>query len=522
VYRGTASFPCLPPRLTATPQNQHRHGCNRRGCAGNICRAFRLFFSCSCYCGVSEQPRLKKIFIVIHYRKHKAWPSQWFISKLNMLITMYVVGILLGQTGMSKLSPVKSALDLLSQASVALSLPLLLFGADLLALRKTGWKVGAAMVLGSVSMFISSSVAHLALGSGLGDDSPLVGGIITAICSGGTQNGASVAAALDIDTSLYIATHTSEVIIGAIYVLLMMTVTKPLLDKFMPAYIPIAQQDCQRAAAAKKTSAQEAGAHSIELTDYQPVSAEAGPPNKLPEQESPSAAGVAVPDPLGPERSPSLDSQAPQASEGNSDALLQDPAMRLRAGIELFVELWDRKFLKSSLTAAGLALLIVGVSAGVPMLFPSDAQRDFGTLVTILMITTASIACSFSPRVRAIPHTYTLGQYVILVFALSVGMLASIEELVHTSPLVFAFVLIAMVLGIVLHVASCWALGIDGDTLMVASISNICSPPFVPLAINATKNNELLVPGISVGLLGYAYGTYLGIGLAVLWQNVSI
>ncbi len=434
-----------------------------------------------------------------------------------MLICMYVVGILLGQTGMSQLGPVKTALDLLSQASVALSLPLLLFGADLLALRKTGWKVGAAMLLGSLSMFVSSSVAHLALGSGLGDDSPLIGGIITAICSGGTQNGASVAAAMDIDTSLYIATHTSEVVVGAVYVLLMMTVAKPLLDKFMPAYVPI----CQAGDATMQEEACDAQEGQVEMSEYRPVAHEG--PAKLSEQESPSVDVVPLPTPLGATASCAEQGEHnPENPSAKNGPLLQDPAQRLRAGIELFVELWDRRFLCSSLQASGLALLIVGIAAGLPMLFPSDARRDFGTLVTILLITTASIGCSFSSRIRAIPHTYTMGQYVILVFALSVGMLASIEELVNTSPLVFAFVLIAMVLGIALHVASCWALGIDGDTLMVASISNICSPPFVPLAVNATKNDELLVPGISVGLLGYAYGTYLGIGVALLWQNVSV
>jgi uncharacterized membrane protein len=453
------------------------------------------------------------------------------------LITMYIIGILLGQTGINKLAAVKTALDLLSQASVALSLPLLLFGADLLALRKTGWKVGTAMILGSLSMFVSSSIAHLAFGAGLGSDSPLVGGIITAICSGGTQNGASVAAALDIDTSLYIATHTSEVVIGALYVLLMMTVTKPCLDRFMPKYVPIAQRDGH----AQCSDSPPQASTGIEMAQYSSIDAAAENPQLLSEQESPTAGTVQVPGQLAHDckesgtgdGDQSVTAAAQQPGGGGAfktapnacckhPPLLSDPAARLRAGIGLYVELWNRRFLRPAAQAVALALLIVGVAAGLPMLFPADAQRDFGTLVTILLITTASIACSFVPRVRALPHTYTMGQYVILVFALSVGMLASIEELVHTSPLVFAFLAVAMVLGIALHVASCWALGIDGDTLMVASISNICSPPFVPLAVNATGNTELLVPGISVGLLGYAYGTYLGIGLAVLWQNVTL
>lgn len=454
------------------------------------------------------------------HSKHKKWPAEWITSKLNPLITMYVVGIALGQTGLNKVPAVASVLDLLSQGTVALSLPLLLFGADLLSLRTVGWKCAAAMVMGSFAMVLSSSAAYWAVQGELGPDAAYVAGIITAICSGGTQNGASVAAALNVDKSLFIATHTCEVVMGALYVLAIMTVAKPALATFMKPYKPVPTaepateqegQDQQPAPGA----ALEAGGGAQDDPERSTSEGGQGAPSPAPASATQGTSSAVTPsaEALLADR---------KSSAGPSACASKPPALaRVSAGIDQFVDLMQWKYARPVAAAVGLALLIVGVAAGLPMAFPPDARRDFGTLVTILLITTFGLGLSFVPAVQALPHTFTVGQYVILVFALSVGMLASVEELIHTSPFLFAQVALSMVLGMALHVLGCWAVGIDVDTLLVASVSNICSPPFVPIATQATGNEDLLVPGISVGLLGYAYGSYVGIGVASLWRGVG-
>jgi uncharacterized membrane protein len=55
---------------------------------------------------------------------------------------------------------------------------------------------------------------------------------------------------------------------------------------------------------------------------------------------------------------------------------------------------------------------------------------------------------------------------------------------------------------------------INTDFVIVVAVSLICSPAFVPLIIGYTKNKTLLIPGISIGILGYIVGNYLGISFA--------
>ena len=47
--------------------------------------------------------------------------------------------------------------------------------------------------------------------------------------------------------------------------------------------------------------------------------------------------------------------------------------------------------------------------------------------------------------------------------------------------------------------------------MIVTSVSLINSPPFVPMMTSAMNNRKVLVPGITVGIIGFAVGNYLGI-----------
>ena len=51
---------------------------------------------------------------------------------------------------------------------------------------------------------------------------------------------------------------------------------------------------------------------------------------------------------------------------------------------------------------------------------------------------------------------------------------------------------------------------IDADTMVIASVTFINSPPFVPMMAAAMKNRRVLVTGLMLGTIGYAVGNYLG------------
>ena len=53
-------------------------------------------------------------------------------------------------------------------------------------------------------------------------------------------------------------------------------------------------------------------------------------------------------------------------------------------------------------------------------------------------------------------------------------------------------------------------LRIDADMMVISSVTYINSPPFVPMMSAAMKNKDVLVPGLSIGIIGYDAGNYLG------------
>ncbi len=49
---------------------------------------------------------------------------------------------------------------------------------------------------------------------------------------------------------------------------------------------------------------------------------------------------------------------------------------------------------------------------------------------------------------------------------------------------------------------------------MITSTALIFSPPFVPVVAGAIQNKEVIVSGLTVGIIGYALGNYLGVIVA--------
>lgn len=78
-----------------------------------------------------------------------------------------------------------------------------------------------------------------------------------------------------------------------------------------------------------------------------------------------------------------------------------------------------------------------------------------------------------------------------------------------------------MVCSVALQVLFFRLTAVDVDTGIVASVQLFCSPPFIGIACQAVNNTELLLPGISAGLVGYALGNYIGSGTGKLWENLA-
>ena len=175
-----------------------------------------------------------------------------------------------------------------------------------------------------------------------------------------------------------------------------------------------------------------------------------------------------------------------------------------------FKGLFGKGFRKSIAGAAVLDGAIVAVGMGVSMLVP----REWQTMTAILAVTTLSLAASMSKRVRSIPGTFAAGEYVLYVFCLAVGAMGDFRVLMGAAPEYFLYVALVLFGSFLLHAVLCALFKVDVDTMLVVSTATINSPPFVGLACVALKNRNLLVPGITTGIIGYAVGNHLGIALA--------
>jgi uncharacterized membrane protein len=180
------------------------------------------------------------------------------------------------------------------------------------------------------------------------------------------------------------------------------------------------------------------------------------------------------------------------------------------------VENYDGMFTKKVFPKTMLGLLLsVGffaVGAGLSLLI----TKGLNDLVIILTITTLAIAASFIEKIRTLPRTFELGMFFILIFSVIVASEFDVTKLNSEALNIFLLVLSITGIAIFTHLILCRIFKISGDLFSVAIVALFCSPPFVPPVVAAMGNRKVLISGITIGLVGYAVGTYLGVGIFYL------
>ena len=139
-----------------------------------------------------------------------------------------------------------------------------------------------------------------------------------------------------------------------------------------------------------------------------------------------------------------------------------------------------------------------------------------GKLSPMLLISTLSIAAigaSFSPRVRQLSVSYVTGDYFILVFCIAIGLQSDFSAIAEQSLSVFKFVLYVLGMAILLHYLLAFIFRIDVNTLLITSTAALFGPAFIGLMASRLKDKDLIIPGMSTGILGYAVANFLGLAI---------
>ncbi len=179
---------------------------------------------------------------------------------------------------------------------------------------------------------------------------------------------------------------------------------------------------------------------------------------------------------------------------------------------EPFFSVFRREKLFPLMKAFGVAILIFGVAIGLSQLVPDNSVMA----IVILGITTLGILVSLIPAINRIEKTFEAGIYLILVFSIVVASMADIRNLAGISAGLFGYVTLAVFGSLFLHLLFSRIFKVDADTTIITSTALICSPAFVPIIAGALKNRQIVVSGMTIGIIGYAIGNYLGITIAYL------
>lgn len=138
---------------------------------------------------------------------------------------------------------------------------------------------------------------------------------------------------------------------------------------------------------------------------------------------------------------------------------------------------------------------------------------------SVLWLTTIVLVAAQMRPVRALSGAPVLGNYVLQLFLAAIGAQSVIAEIVKVGPAVFWFTLVVVgVHGLLLFGVGRLA-RLDLGTLAVASQANVGGPASAMALATARGYADRLLPGIAVGLLGYAVGNYAGFAVAALLRG---
>lgn len=139
---------------------------------------------------------------------------------------------------------------------------------------------------------------------------------------------------------------------------------------------------------------------------------------------------------------------------------------------------------------------------------------------SVLFLTTIALILAQFPAVRALRGAGVVGNYLVLIFLASNGAMSVLANIMVIGlPIVLFAALTVGIHGIVIFGVG-RLFGIDWPTLAVASQANVGGPASAMALATARGYTDRLLPGVAVGLLGYAAGNYLGLAVADVLRSI--
>ena len=333
----------------------------------------------------------------------------------------------------------------------SVSIAWLLLSVDLRDLAKAGLRMTGAFGIAVLGTVLGAFTAALIYGGRFGDDTHRIAGALTGTYSGGSVNFVSVGREVGLTGSLFAGLNAADAVVTALWLGATIMLPIGLARFYAPVHSP-----------ASVAASPFAGGNSAPGTDR----GRPGPP--APGTDTASAAA-------------------------------------------------DRHRHHPYFAREGLSALAMGklVAAGLILVFASEWLAETEPRIpSIVWLTVLALALGHSPLFRDSRGAMQLGSVGLHFFFVLIGILSRASEIAAVGVDVFFFTLIVVgVHGVVVFGAG-RMLRLDIGTVSVASQAAVGGPSSA-LAVAISRDwRHLVLPGVVVGLFGYAVGNFLGLGVA--------
>jgi len=181
------------------------------------------------------------------------------------------------------------------------------------------------------------------------------------------------------------------------------------------------------------------------------------------------------------------------------------------------------RFSKDLLKAIGISFLgvlgsgVIGILIWIALGMEDGRMNDFLVPIMLIGVTIYGIIISLKSKMHEVKHTNITGQYAILVFSFA---LASSIDLTKIGTVIGPILIIlgSITLGTtIIHLIISYFIKTDVDCAIVTLTAGIYGPAFIPAITKQIKNEDLTVPGLITGSIGYAVGTFIGYILGIIF-----
>ncbi len=131
-------------------------------------------------------------------------------------------------------------------------------------------------------------------------------------------------------------------------------------------------------------------------------------------------------------------------------------------------------------------------------------------IITALVVAAATI---FPKRFEKIKGADKIGTMLMQVFFAAIGASANIMVVIKVGPILFLFAGMILLTHLIFILAAGKIFKLDLAEILIASNANMGGPTTAAAMAVAKKWDELVIPAILCGTLGYAFATFIGVAI---------